>query len=474
MCNFTCLFFEMCLPSVSFLSPNCLLPFDKMVAVKKGRLIRKHDEREVLTFMMKRLFTLLLALLCMLSLLAGCGGKSTEQAPEEKPSGEQSVEEQTPEEGDDWYELDKETGALTVRIPAEKSGYTWNFIIDDESVLELLTCEATEGTFVASFRALNDGESQIIFSYVRNDALDEARILEVRCAGGKVTEVTPDDLEEINGTWEDDPEIADLRETNALLNVLKEHSAVTCVSESWDGENNWQYKTVTQFILNGGRLWYDYEQYDEGDQVTYCEAGYINDDVPGALYMVETEGGKYMDICPSDEYETFIADQWLRRTAGDYELYVESETDEEYGNATVIARRVNDVTGVCADVLYFTDSTTGLINGMEVTEYSSEDPAQAVSVTRSNIMYDEPRLMEERAAMAVLFPEDPCYLTVVVNPGQENEEEQSYQVDKSTLVEFEALEDFQLFYDVDCTEKMDWIDVGQNKLTVYVVPDISK
>ena len=76
--------------------------------------------------------------------------------------------------------------------------------------------------------------------------------------------------------------------------------------------------------------------------------------------------------------------------------------------------------------------------------------------------------------MAVLFPEDPCYLTVVVNPGQENEEEQSYQVDKSTLVEFEALEDFQLFYDVDCTEKMDWIDVGQNKLTVYVVPDISK
>ena len=111
--------------------------------------------------------------------------------------------------------------------------------------------------------------------------------------------------------------------------------------------------------------------------------------------------------------------------------------------------------------------------GMEQTEYSSEN-GSVVSVTRSNIMYDEPRLIEERAAMAVLFPEDPCYLTVVVNPGQENEEEQSYQVDKSTLVEFEALEDFQLFYDVDCTEKMDWIDVGQNKLTVYVVPDISK
>ena len=47
-------------------------------------------------------------------------------------------------------------------------------------------------------------------------------------------------------------------------------------------------------------------------------------------------------------------------------------------------------------------------------------------------------------------------------------------MDKNTLVEYEALEDFQLLYDVDCTETMDWIDVGQNKLTVYVVPDISK
>ncbi len=128
MCNFTCLFFKMCLPSFSFLSPNCLLPFDKIVAVKKGRLIRKHDEREVLTFMMKRLFTLLLALLCMLSLLAGCGGKSTEQAPEEKPSGEQSVEEQTPEEGDDWYELDKETGLIILdRVLHTSTHYPANY-----------------------------------------------------------------------------------------------------------------------------------------------------------------------------------------------------------------------------------------------------------------------------------------------------------------------------------------------------------
>ena len=92
--------------------------------------------------MMKRGFALLLTLLCALSLLAGCGGKSTEQTAEEKPAvGETQETPEAPENADTWHELDESTGILTVRIPAEKSGYTWNFTIDDESVLELLTCE---------------------------------------------------------------------------------------------------------------------------------------------------------------------------------------------------------------------------------------------------------------------------------------------------------------------------------------------
>ena len=415
----------------------------------------------------------LLAGVLAVALLAGCGDggekgpESPATTPEASTPAATASAEPEAEQGS-WYELDGEMGILTVRIPDKTPGFGWNFVIGDDSVLELLTQETTEDTWVASFRALADGESQITFSYVRNDALNEARLLEVRCAGGKVAEVTADGVVDMDKTGEDDPEIAGLRETNALLNVLKDHSAVTCVSETWDGENNWLYKTVTQFTLNGGRLWYDYEQYDAADQVTYCEAGYINDDVPGALYMVEIGGSKYMEICPPAEYETFIADQWLRRTAGDYELYVESETEEAYGNTTVTARRVNDVTGVCADVLYFTETASGLITGMEVTEYNSEDPSQTVSVTRSNIMYDEPRLMEERAAFAVLFPEDTCYLNLVINPGQAGEE-LAFQVDKSTQVEFVSEEEYALFYDYACEQPMDWIDVGQNKLTVYAV-----
>lgn len=422
-----------------------------------------------------RLFSGCMALALMLTLLVGCGigenkepGSSMETPEASAPALSPSASPEAVQNS--WYELDDETGTLTVRIPNETPDLDWNFYIEDATVLEMLTQETTDSTWVASFRALADGESRITFSCIKNDKLREARVAEVRCKDGKVAEVTDNGVMDMASIGEDDPEVADLRQTNALLNVLKDHTAVTCVSETWDGEDNWQYKTVTQFTLNNGRLWYDYEQYDADDQVFYCEAGYINDDVPGARYMVETGGDKYMEICPSDKYESLIADQWLRRSAGDYELYVGSESNQAYHNTTVTAKRMNNITGVCSDVLYFTEIDTGLLYGMEVTDYSSEDPFKAVRITRSNIMYDEPRLMEERAAFEIIFPEDPCYLNVVFAPGMVNEEELSYQVAKSTQVELTDQEDYALFFDYACEQPMDWIDVGQNKLTVYAVP----
>lgn len=409
---------------------------------------------------------LLLGLACMTGQLSGCSGQEGVSVPEHESI---SADENTFTFAEnDWYELDPEKGILTVRIPDDMPGSAWSFVIGDQTVLELLTQETTENTYVASFRALDDGETSIIFSYVKNDALNQARTLQVQCREGKVVQAAVQSEMEMSVEGVDDPEIERLRENNGILNILKEHSAVTCVSETWDGDNNWQYMTVTQFVRNSGRLWYDYEQYDDANEVVYCEAGYINDDVSGAMYLVETDGAKYMEVCPSVQYESLIAEQWLRRSPADYELYIDSEISTEYGSTTVIARRVNDLTGVCADVFYFTDSTTGLLNGMEITEYSSEDPSQTVSVTRSNVLYDEPRLLEERATMEVLFPDDACYLNVVVNPGQNNEEELSYAIAKDTKVEFVAKGNFELFFDYACEQPMEWIDVAQNKLTVYV------
>ena len=125
-----------------------------------------------------KLLVLLMILTCALTLLAGCGGQKNEPAADENG----------------WFELDSETGILTVRIPDETPDFDWYFVIGDEKVIELVTQETTDDTYVASFRALEDGESQITFSYVKNDEVVEARLLEVRCEDGNVAEVINDGI----------------------------------------------------------------------------------------------------------------------------------------------------------------------------------------------------------------------------------------------------------------------------------------
>lgn len=131
----------------------------------------------------KKILALILSLACVTGLLAGCGRQNTSEGKAEGSS----LEEQT---SDTWYEIDQEAGILTVRLPAEKEGFIWNFTIDDTTLLELLTEEDDDGTFVASFRALGDGETVVSFSYGRDDALEEIRALNVTCKDGKVADVS--------------------------------------------------------------------------------------------------------------------------------------------------------------------------------------------------------------------------------------------------------------------------------------------
>ena len=202
----------------------------------------------------KKILALILSLACVIGMLGGCSQQN---------AGESNAEGSSPEEPapDTWYEIDQEAGILTIRLPAEKEGFIWNFTINDTTLLELVTEEDNDGTFVASFRALGDGETTVSFSYAKDDALEEIRAMNVSCKDGKVAGVSNASVMPISG--QDDPEITDLRNSNSIPMIMKEHSAVTCVSETWDGENNWQNKTVRQFVSSNGRLLYDYEQYDD-------------------------------------------------------------------------------------------------------------------------------------------------------------------------------------------------------------------
>lgn len=408
---------------------------------------------------MKNRLTKLLVAILALCLLAGCGSRQGDPGAE-VPNDPQ----ETPAGTSEWYEV--QDGILTVRLPLEKEGYLWQVSVEDESILELLTQDDSDGEYVASFRALADGEASVSFSYADGAALSEIRTLQVLCADGQVEKVEAAGIIPVSGG--DDPAVTEMRRTNDISQVMQGHTALTCVSETWDGENNWQYKTVTQFTLNGGRLWYDHEQYDESDDVVYCEAGYINSDAPGALYSWEKDGLKTMTLCRAEEYEAMVGSRWLARQAGDYEQVLEKSEDTEYNTITLQTVLANDIAsrGGC-ETYYFIDSGSGLITGMERREY--DDGGVLLSVTRSNVFYDEPRLMTERAATEILSGENPCRLTVWIDNGTDRAEEQHFTVDVETLVEFESAEDFGLYCDAAHTEPMDFINVNQDELTVYVV-----
>lgn len=410
---------------------------------------------------MKKILVRLLIGILALCLLTGCGGKQSDpnaDAPDDS--------QETPAGSAEWYEV--QDGILTVLLPLEKEGYSWQVSIEDESVLELLTQEDSDGAYVASFRALEDGEASVSFGYADGAALSEIRTLQVLCSGGQVEKVESDGIIPVTGG--DDPVVTEMRQTNDISGVMREHSALTCVSETWDGENNWQYKTVTQFTMNGGRLWYDHEQYDESDEVVYCEAGYINGDTPGALYSWEKDGLKTMTLCRAEEYETMVGERWLARQTGDYEQVLERTENTEYNTVTLQTVLANDTAsrGGC-ETYYFIDSGSGLVTGMERSEY--DESGVLVGVTRSNVFYDEPRLMTERAATEILSGENPCRLTVWIDYGTDHAEEQHFTVARETLVEFESAEAFRLFGDAEHTKPMDYIDVNQSELTVYAVTE---
>ena len=133
----------------------------------------------------RKITTLLLALGCTLAWLTGCGGSRGADDPS-------SAESPAAAQAGTWYEIDEGSDVLTVRLPDETPGFTWSAAADPADTLELLTQETADGVFVASFRALNDGEGQLTLHYAKDDELREIRVLWAVCKDGKVVEAAFD------------------------------------------------------------------------------------------------------------------------------------------------------------------------------------------------------------------------------------------------------------------------------------------
>lgn len=83
----------------------------------------------------------------------------------------------------EWVELDEEEIVLTVRLPGED----WSFEVVEPIVCELLTLEANDGAFVASFTTTMEefGHGQLVFA--ADDGLEYRAVDVFGCENGELS-----------------------------------------------------------------------------------------------------------------------------------------------------------------------------------------------------------------------------------------------------------------------------------------------
>ncbi len=203
----------------------------------------------------------------------------------------------------------------------------------------------------------------------------------------------------------------------------------------------------------------------EGDIEVFANFS-VADDMPGSMFW-SGNNGQVLYCMPSWEYEQFALDplglERGEQTVVDYGVYngsvilVVSTPDPADENA----RTVTDM---------FAEEESGLlISKNAVTYVPSDDGEVEDGCSHYVYQYGMPYDPEFDETVNEGGAESFCALTLVINPGQDNEETQQLNVALDLEVQFTALEDVAIYADEDLTEAVDTIDTSAESATYYVV-----
>ena len=211
----------------------------------------------------------------------------------------------------------------------------------------------------------------------------------------------------------------------------------------------------------------------EGDIEVFANFS-VADDMPGSMFW-SGNNGQVLYCMPSWEYEQFALDP-LGLERGE-------QTVVDYGvNNGALILVVSTPNPADEDAYTVTDifaeEESGLITNKNsvtyvasTTEGEGEDEDGDVEYTCSHYVYQYgmPYDPEFDEAVNEGGAESFCALTLVINPGQDNEETQEHKVALDLEVQFTALEDVAIYADEDLTEAVDTIDTSAESATYYVV-----
>ena len=279
------------------------------------------------------------------------------------------------------------------------------------------------------------------------------------------------------------PTLPELRAANDPVEVLKGHRTVSIIKETRDdsgeliasGEILYHRDTGmmemdgrTQYFEDGASSWTYAKAYSAVADPFYPGSG-----TPGAYYF-DDGSHVYMTCVPAAEYETKVARELPPFSTGALDPS-ETITDcaEQDGALVVTTRNSIVELDVAWETDYYVDPETGLLLAMVITNYDSmADDAAVTDTTRWNWTYDRDYKMDwSYPNIGRISADDACELTLVIDPGKEDQEIQHFSAAKGTTVTFEPEEPYTLYLDEALTKEAPsyFMDTNRDSVTYYAV-----
>lgn len=261
-----------------------------------------------------------------------------------------------------------------------------------------------------------------------------------------------------------DPAIEELYNNNALLDILDGHSTVSYKTVITSDIGSEISNTQSLFRREDGLLRLDaLSSYSDG--TTSAMQGVQLPDHAPALYIY-SDTYKSLTICPAADYEQCVLGQWLMNQATPGEIVEDQE--EQDGQLLLHTRRDDADMGGYYLNTYTLDQESGLIQAKDVAFYVGED--ELIYESKTSFAYDEDPGLEVDATTAILKMSENCELTMIVDPGDANEEQQTFLVAHDTNVYFFSNRGYKTYTAEDGQFELTYYDVTGDSTTIFALP----
>lgn len=276
------------------------------------------------------------------------------------------------------------------------------------------------------------------------------------------------------GETKPDVTLDQVMEANKIENLLKNHSTVGIETSLYEqeGDETPISSIHSQYTMENGRL-QAYRAFSDRDGGKYYEEGHADENSAGALYAMNSDGsGKYMTVCPADEYDGIVtAADSLEKPEGAEETLTDTSWQD---GVVVLTAKVTyrDESDTYDEIRYFVDPETCELYAMDTYSYQTADDSP-MGATQTVYTYDKPENQEASPFQAIIVDRDYCELSVIMDYMGENQTVCWYPVAHDTQVYFQtSRENCTLYGDADRTkqlERYDAIDVSGEAANVFVV-----